>query len=93
LNALVFEAEDCTESLDEPGLGEPGDADQQGVSPAQQGDQGLLDHLALTKDDFADPLANETQAPAQRFNLGDEICGGRVDGCGKIQAVRSLFKH
>jgi len=30
----------------------------------------LLDHLALTKDDFADPLADEAQAPAQRFNLG-----------------------
>jgi hypothetical protein len=63
------------------------------VSPAQQGDQGLLDHLPLTKDDFADPLADEAQAPAQRFNLGNEICGGHVDGCGGIQAVRSLFKH
>ena len=77
LDALVVEPEDRAERLDEPGLGEPGDADQQGVSAAQQGDQGLLDHLALTEDDFADPLADEAQAPAQRFDLGDEICGGR----------------
>jgi hypothetical protein len=59
LNALVLKAQDRAKSLDEPGLGEAWDADQQGVSPAQQGDQGLLDHLALTKDDFADPLTDE----------------------------------
>jgi hypothetical protein len=59
LNALVFKAEDCAQGLDEPGLGEARDANQQGVSPAQQGDQGLLDHLALTKDDFADPFTDE----------------------------------
>ena len=77
LNALVVEPEDRAQSLDEPGLGEAGDADQQRVPAAQQGDQGLLDHLALTKDDFADPLADEAQASAQRFDLGNEIGGGR----------------
>ena len=30
-----------------------------GMSAAQQSDQGLLDHLALTKDDFADTFADE----------------------------------
>ena len=92
LDALVLEAEDRAQGLDEPGLGEAGDADQQRVSAAQEGDQGLLDHFALTKDDFADALADEAQASAQRFDLGDEIGGGGVDGCGGIQAVRSLFR-
>jgi len=64
LNSLVFEAEDRAQRLDEPGLGETRNADQQGVSPAQQGDQSLLDHLVLTKDDFTDPLADEAQAAA-----------------------------
>ena len=93
MNSLVFEAEDRAQGLDKAGLGETGYADQQGVAPAQQGDQSLLDNLALTKDDFADPLADEAQAAAQGFNLGNEISGGRVDGCGRFQAVRSLFKH
>ena len=79
-------------SFDESRLGEAGDADQQGVPAAQQGDQGLLDHLALTKDDFADPLADEAEASAQRFDFGDEIGRGGVDGCSGGQADRFLFK-
>src|SRR6266404_2968575 len=63
------------------------------MSTAQQGDQGLLDHFSLAENDFADTLSDEAQAPAQRFDLGDEIFGGRIDGCGGVQAVLSLFKY
>jgi hypothetical protein len=48
---------------------------------AQQGDQGLLDHLTLTKDDFADPLTHEAEAAAERLDFVHEIGGGCIDGC------------
>src|SRR5205823_1290190 len=86
------EPEDRAEGLDKPGLGETGNADQQGVAAAQQGDQRLLDYLALAKDDFADAFANEVEAAAQRFDLVNEIRRGGVNGCGGSQADRFLFK-
>ena len=92
MNALVVETENRAERLDEPRLGEAGDADQQRVPSAQEGDQGLLHHFPLAENDFADTLSDEAQARAERFDLGDEILGGRIDGCGGVQAVRSLFK-
>jgi hypothetical protein len=51
------------------------------MAAAQQRDQGLLDHLALTKDDLADALAHQAEASAQGLDLGNEISGGGVDGC------------
>jgi hypothetical protein len=92
LNPLVVEPEDRAQSLDETGLGETRDADQKSVPAAQQGDQGLLDHLALAKDDFTDTFADEAEAAAQRFDLGNEIGGGGVDGCSGSQRDQSLFK-
>ena len=53
----------------------------------------MLNHFPLAENDFADTLSDEAQAPAQRFDLGDEIFGGRIDGCGGVQEVRSLFKY
>ena len=93
LDALVVKAEDRTQGLDEPSLGQTRDTDQQGVPTAQESDQGLLDHFPLTKNDLADTFTDETQAAAERFDLGNEIGGGGIDGCGGIQAVGSLFKH
>ena len=71
LNALVVEPEDRAQGLDQPRLGETGHADQQGMPAAQEGDQGLLDHLALTKDDFADALADEAEAAPKRSDFGN----------------------
>ncbi len=92
LDALVVEAENRAQSLDQSGLGETGDADQQRVAAAQQRDQGLLDYFALTKNDFADALTHQAEASAQGLDLGNEISGGSVDGCSGSQAERSLFK-
>jgi hypothetical protein len=43
------------------------------MAARQQRDQGLLDDLGLAEDDLTDALANEAQALAERFDLGDEI--------------------
>jgi hypothetical protein len=40
----------------------------------------LLDHFALTENDFADPFADQVQPFAQRFDLGDEIPRRGIDG-------------
>ena len=92
MNALLVEPEDRAQRLYQTGLSEAGDAYQQRMPAAQQRDQGLLDHLALPKDDLADTFANEAEAPPQRFDLGNEIGGGGVDGCSGSQRNQSLFK-
>jgi hypothetical protein len=43
------------------------------MAAGQQRDQGLLDHFALTENDFADPVADDAKPIAQSFDLGDEI--------------------
>ena len=58
LDALVVEPEHGAERLDQPRLGQAGDADQQRMAAGEQGDQGLIDHLALAEDDSADALAH-----------------------------------
>jgi hypothetical protein len=73
LDALVVEPQNRAEGFDKPRLGEPGHADQQCVAARQQRDQGLLDDLGLAENDLTDALANQAQALAQRFDLGDEI--------------------
>src|SRR5258708_30498499 len=91
LDALVVKPEDRAQSLDEAGLGETGDADQQRGSAPQQGDQSLLDHLALAKDDFSDTLTDKAEASAPRFDLGNQSGGGGVGGGSGRRANRSPF--
>jgi hypothetical protein len=47
-------AEHRAHGVDQLGLGEAGQADQQGVSAAEHGDERLLDHLFLAENDVAD---------------------------------------
>jgi hypothetical protein len=75
LDALVLESEDRTQRLDQSRLGEAGDADQQPVAAGEQRDQRLIDDLALAEDDAADALADEGEAGAERFDLGEELAG------------------
>ena len=90
LDALVVEAEDRAQCLDQPRLGEAGHADQQRVAAGQERDQGLLDHLALTENDLADALADEASRSPSASTSATRSRGGGVDGCGRVQAVRSL---
>ncbi len=62
------------------------------MTAAQQGDQGLLDNLVLTKDDFADAGTHKTEAAAERIHLGDDIGGCGVDGCRRRQELTILFQ-
>jgi hypothetical protein len=52
----------------------------------------LLDYVALTKDNFADPFTDEAEAASQRCDVVHEIGGGGIDGCRGSQAERSFFK-
>jgi hypothetical protein len=63
------------------------------MSAAQQSDQGLLDHIALTKNGFADTLADQAETSAQCFDLGNEIRGADVDGRSGSQRNRSLLNY
>ena len=61
------------ERLDQSRLGEAGNADEQGMAAGEQGDQRLIDHLALAEDDAADALADEREARAQRFDIRQKL--------------------
>ena len=71
VNCTRFCARPSTDAqgLGQLGLGEAGDADQQGVAAGQQGDQGVLDHPLLAEDDAADRFPHAVQAFAERFDL------------------------
>ena len=53
---LGVEAEHRAQGLDQLGLAEAGDADQQRVPAGQQGDERVLHHFLLAEDDAADPI-------------------------------------
>jgi hypothetical protein len=62
------------------------------MTAREQRDQSLLDDLALTEDDFADPVAHKAQPLAESLDLGHEIrwtgaALGSVEGCGGSQTV------
>ncbi|MGY4368326.1 hypothetical protein ACVW1A_004391 [Bradyrhizobium sp. LB1.3] len=56
LDALGIEAERDAERLDQLGLGETGDADQQRMAAGEDGDQRVLDHAVLAEDDGRDRI-------------------------------------
>jgi 8-oxo-dGTP pyrophosphatase MutT (NUDIX family) len=62
------------------------------VAAAQERDQGLLDDLALAKDDGTDAPTDQVESAAQGFDSGDQIVRGGVDRCGRRQALRPLFE-
>ncbi len=51
---LEVEREEAGEGLDGERLGDAGNAFDEGVAAAEQGEQGLVDHLLLAGDDLAD---------------------------------------
>ena len=57
LDAPRGQPEDGAERLDQLGLGQAGDADQQAVAAGQNGDERAVDHRLLAVDDLADGLA------------------------------------
>jgi hypothetical protein len=73
LDALIVDPKDRAPRLDQPGLGEPWDSDQQRVTAREQRDQSLLDHFALAEDNLADPFADQTQSLAKRLDFGDKF--------------------
>ncbi len=54
LNAVEAQAQGLCDGVDEQGLRQSGDPDQQTVSTAEDGGEHLLYHLFLTHDDLAD---------------------------------------
>ena len=76
LHALVVEPQHDAQRLDQAGLGEAGDADQQDVPAREQGDQGQVDDVLLAEDDAADPVPHHGQAAAQRLDFGQQL--GRI---------------
>ncbi len=77
LDALVGQTKDDAQSFHELGLGEARHADQQRVAAGEQGDQGLIHHLALAENHAPDALPHQLKTLTQRLNLGEQIfCGG-----------------
>ena len=72
LDAAGVEAEHGAERLDELGLGEAGNADEQAVAAAEQGDQGPLDHLLLAEDHAADGGLGCGDVGGGRFRRPDD---------------------
>ena len=59
--------------LDKAGLAESGDTDEQHVAAGKKGDHGLVDDLALAKDDVADAVAYRRDAIAEAFDGVDKF--------------------
>src|SRR4051794_34030609 len=63
------------------------------MAARQDRDQGLLDHVGLAENHLADALAHQGEPFAERLDLGNEVARRGVDGCGRVQTVRSLSTH
>ena len=96
---LLVQAQHDAQCFDQPGLGQAGNADQQHVAAGQKRDQRQIDDLLLAEDDPADPVANDGEAPAQRFHLGQQLSrifatGGPMAHCigsGQIRVLLWLY--
>ena len=73
LDAAGIQAEHDAERLDQLGLGEAGNADQQRVAAGQQRDQRALDHAFLAEDDPADAVPDPGNIGQRLFGLGDHV--------------------
>ena len=79
LDAAGIEAEHDAQRLDELGLGEAGDADQQRMAAGKQRHQRPLDDAFLAEDDAADAVAHAGNVGERPFGLGDHVlarCAG-----------------
>ena len=72
LDAPVVEAQHPAQRLDQAGLGEAGQANQQAMAASQHRDQRFLDDPGLAKDDRADGIAHAGDLCANGFDLLDE---------------------
>jgi hypothetical protein len=60
------------------------------VAAGEQGDQGLIHHLALAKNDAPDALPHQLEALAQRFDVGEQVFCGGGKGLGNGHGLYSL---
>jgi hypothetical protein len=65
LHALGIDAEHLAQRIDQLGLGEARDADQEDVAARQDRDQRLLNRLLLAEDDLAKLPAHQVDALAE----------------------------
>ena len=84
LDALGFHAQHDAQSLDQLGLGEAGDADQQQVAARQERNQRLIDDILLAINDLADRGARGPELGAQPLDVGQ---GGEGVGVGRGRSV------
>ena len=84
LDALGFHAQHDAQSLDQLGLGEARDADQQQVAARQERNQGLIDDILLAINDLADRGARGPELGAQPLDVGQ---GGEGIGVGRGRSV------
>ena len=91
--------EDLRDGFHEQGLGETGSARDQTVSAGHQGDQDLLDDIALADDDLAEFLFDAGAAGdetvhgivfGRRGGVSEE---GKLMGNGNRSSVRHHVKH
>ncbi len=73
LDTAGRDAEHGAERVDQLGLGEAGDADQQSVAAGEDGEYGVLDNLFLAEDHLADLGAHGLDAVERFLRLGDHL--------------------
>ncbi len=69
------EAEDGAEGLDQLGLGETGNADEEAVAAGEDGDERPVDDDLLTVDDLADRRPRRPDPGDRGLDLGDDAVG------------------
>jgi hypothetical protein len=72
LDALLGQPEHHAEGLDQPGLGEPGHADQQHMTAREQRDKRFLDDAFLAEDRAPDLAAHPREALDGRLDLVED---------------------
>ena len=66
---------DVGQGVDQQGLGQAGDADEEAVAAGEDGDQELLDDLSLADDDLAHLGLEALEGVAEAFDGGDVVVG------------------
>ncbi len=90
LDALGFHPQHHAQGLDQLGLGEARDADQQQMAAGKEGNQRLVDDILLAIDHLADGAAGGPELASQTLDIGEGGTGigvGRGRGIGGHQAL------
>ena len=101
LDAAGVEPEHDAHGLDQLGLGEAGEADQQRVAATEHGDERLLHHRVLPEDHIADRCFRGSDLGAGRFRLAhDHVfevfqpiggCGHEISSFSSIHCAGQLW--